>query len=119
MGSSQGSIELSDKSIRLYSVNRAASLLGIGWSTLMTLIDNGEIRTVKVLNRQKISLGELHRFIESNHKPIPITPPTSADPQDEKLNRRRNERTSIDEILNRIKKEVIQNEKAKKTYLSE
>jgi excisionase family DNA binding protein len=115
--SRQSNIELSEKSVKLYSLNKAASLLGIGWNTLMTLIDNGEIGTVKVLNRQKISFSELHRFITSDQKPIPIVPSTSAIPQDEKPNRRKIERASIDQIFNRIKKEVIQNEKAKKTYL--
>lgn len=111
MNSNQSNIEQVENGLRLYSIHRAASLLHIGRDTLLTLIDRGEISTIDVLGRKKISLAELLKYANQRTRPIPL----DSLPQDEltnkKIYRREIERHKIDEIFNSIKKEVITNEK--------
>ena len=113
MNNTQSNIELLETSIRLYSLSRAATLLGIGRDTLLTLIDNGEIATVKIRERSKISLSELLRFIQQGHKPIPIVLQSSPESKKEYTPAYSIDRSKIDEIFNNVKKEVTTNEKTK------
>ena len=52
--------------IALYSISRAAKLMGIGYSTLSKLIDEGKIPVVNVGNTIKISHQEIVNFINVN-----------------------------------------------------
>jgi len=48
----------------LLTVNQAAKMLGIGRSTLYELIDDGEIRSVKVGASRRIPLKAVHEYID-------------------------------------------------------
>jgi excisionase family DNA binding protein len=113
MNNTQSNIDFLETSVRLYSLSRAATLLGIGRDTLLTLIDNGEIATVRVVGRLKISLAELLRFIQQDHKPIPIVLHTTPESKKENIPTYRIDRSKIDEIFNNVKKEVTTNEQTK------
>ena len=113
MNNAQSNIDFLETSVRLYSLSRAAVLLGIGRDTLLTLIDNGEISTVRVLGRLKISLAELLRFIQQDHKPIPNVLHTTPESKKAIAPTYSIDRSKIDEIFNNVKKEVTTNEKTK------
>jgi excisionase family DNA binding protein len=113
MNNTQSNIELLETSVKLYSLSRAATLLGIGRDTLLTLIGNGEIATVRVVGRLKISLAELLRFIQQDHKPIPIVLHTTPESKKEYAPAFSIDRSKIDEIFNNVKKEITTNEKTK------
>ena len=56
-----------DNSFRLYSLNKARQLLGIGRSTLERYISEGLIGVIsQAKNRVKIPHSELQRFMEEN-----------------------------------------------------
>jgi hypothetical protein len=56
-----------DNSLRLYSLNKARQLLGIGRSTLERYINEGLIGVIpQTKNKVKIPHSELQRFIEEN-----------------------------------------------------
>ena len=113
MNITQSNIEFLETSIGLYSLSKAATLLKIGRDTLLTLIENGEIATVRVLGRLKISLAELLRFIQQDHKPIPIVLQSSPESKKAIAPTYSIDRSKIDEIFNNVKKEVTTNEKTK------
>jgi excisionase family DNA binding protein len=48
----------------LLTVNQAAQMLGIGRSTLYELIENGEIRSVKVGASRRVPLKAVHEYID-------------------------------------------------------
>ena len=113
MNITQSNIEFLETSIGLYSLSRAATLLRIGRDTLLTLIGNGEIKTVRVVGRLKISLAELLRFIQQDHKPIPMVFNTTPESKKEYAPAYKIDRSRIEEIFNNVKKEVTTNEKTK------
>jgi hypothetical protein len=60
-------MNLQDNSFRLYSLNKARQLLGIGRSTLERYISDGLIGVIpQAKNRVKIPHSELQRFMEEN-----------------------------------------------------
>ena len=111
MQSPQSNIESLEKSVRLYSLHKAAALLGIGRDTLIKLIDNGEIATIKVIGRQKISLAELLRFSSQPKKSLPSVLQTALELKSDNISRRKVECANVDEIFNNVKKEILKNEK--------
>lgn len=111
-------IENLELGLHLYSVNRAAQLLSIGWDTLLTLIANGEIKTVKVLNRHKISLQELLRFNNQDTRSIPYLDNEKAVPKKENNRVSKIDNSTIDKIFNKVKQKVMNNEKAKEKNIS-
>ena len=113
MNNTQSNIDFLETSVKLYSLSRAATLLGIGRDKLLTLIENGEISTVRVVGRLKISLAELLRFIQQDHKPIPIVLHTTPESKKSITPTYSIDRSKIDEIFNNVKKEVTTNEKTK------
>jgi excisionase family DNA binding protein len=52
--------------LKLYSLNKAKELLGIGRSTLERLIGEGLIKTITIGNNRKIPRMEIQRFINDN-----------------------------------------------------
>lgn len=60
-------MNLQDNSFRLYSLNKARQLLGIGRSLLERYISEGLIGVIpQAKNRVKIPHSELQRFMEEN-----------------------------------------------------
>lgn len=60
-------METQDNSLKLYSLNEARKLLGIGRSTLDGFINEGLIGVIQQTNnRVKIPHQELQRFVEEN-----------------------------------------------------
>jgi excisionase family DNA binding protein len=111
-------IENLELGLHLYSVNRVAELLGIGRDTLLTLIANGEIKTVKVLNRHKISLQELLRFNNKDTRAIPYLDNEIVVPIKENKRVTKIDNSTIDKIFNKVKNKVMENEKAKEKNIS-
>ncbi len=62
----QNLLNQSTDKLRLYSLNQAKNILGIGITTLHYFIDIGMIGTIHQGKRRKISYMELHRFINEN-----------------------------------------------------
>lgn len=66
-GCSLESIKAPDNNFRLYSLNKARLLLGIGRSTLERYINDGLIGVIpQTKNKVKIPHSELQRFIDEN-----------------------------------------------------
>ena len=62
---------------KLFSISRAAKILGIGRDTLKKLIREGRIKSIRIGKRIKIPAIELFRFICSNKLSEPdYFPPT-------------------------------------------
>jgi excisionase family DNA binding protein len=53
-------------SLKLLSISKAASLLGIGKDTLHQLIADGKIGTLQIGKGDKIPVRELERFLDEN-----------------------------------------------------
>ena len=106
----QENIEQLEAGIKLYSLHRAAKMLGLGRDTLLTLIDNGNISTIDVLGRKKISLAELISYTGQINKNMPVGIQTQR--QSSSNNQRRLiENQTINKLFENIKKEVTSNEK--------
>lgn len=85
--------------IALYSISKAAKLMGIGYSTLSKLIDEGKIPVVNVGNTIKISHQEIVNFINVNkvyHHGISFSRNVLDEPSQKNAN------VSSDEILKEI-----------------
>lgn len=118
MNSNQSIIEQIENGLRLYSVHRAAKLLGIGRDTLLALIADGEITPVKIFDRQKISLQELIRFNNQNNKPFPYLHNETDVPKQENKRVTKIDNSTIDKIFNKVKHKVMNNEKAQEKNIS-
>lgn len=62
----QNSPSKQHNSLRLLSISKAASALGIGRETLRQLIADGKIGIIKIGKGEKISVRELERFLDDN-----------------------------------------------------
>lgn len=113
MVNNQLNISLLEASVKLYSIHRAASLLGIGRDTLLSLVDSGEISTIDVLGRKKISLSELLRYSKGHSTPIPSLLTSKTDSTNNRIERRKIDQEAINKIFDIAKAEVLQNEKKK------
>jgi len=113
MVNNQLNISLLEASVKLYSIHRAATLLGIGRDALLSLVDRGEISTIDVLGRKKISLSELLRYSKSNSTPIPSMLTSKTDSTNDRIERRKIDQEAINKIFDNAKAEVLQNEKKK------
>lgn len=113
MNSNQSNIEQVENGLRLYSIHRAASLLHIGRDTLLTLIDRGEISTIDVLGRQKISLAELLKYENQKTRPIPLNSLPQSESTDKIVHRREIDQDTINKIFIESKKEVLSYEEKK------
>jgi excisionase family DNA binding protein len=111
-------IENIELGLRLYSVHRAAELLGIGRDTLLSLIADGAIATVKIYDRQKISRQELIRFINKDNKIIQHLLNETDVPKQENKRVTKIDNPTIDKIFNKVKQKVMNNEKAQEKNIS-
>ncbi len=65
---------MNNEELKLLSVSRAATLLGIGTRALRSLIADGRIGVLCVGKRQKISHKDINKFLESSTKEITKLP---------------------------------------------
>lgn len=73
---SECSRAVNDSRLKLYSKSEAAKLLGIRKSILLTWIENGELGSLQVGKRIKISHLELEKFLKNKTtRNIPIIKP--------------------------------------------
>jgi excisionase family DNA binding protein len=102
----------------LYSIHRASRLLNIGRDTLLSLIADGAIATVKIYDRQKISRQELTRFINKDNKIIPHLLNETDVSKHENKRVTKIDNSTIDKIFNKVKHKVMNNEKAQEKNIS-
>jgi len=113
MENHQSNIQQLEAGVKLYSIHRAASMLGIGRDTLLALVDRGEISTVDVLGRKKISLAELIRYTNRIPESLPfaILPKKNSD---RKVTMQREiDQETINKIFIKSKNEVLSYEEEK------
>lgn len=110
MDKHQSNIEQLEAGVKLYSIHRAASLLGIGRDTLLALVDKGEISTIDVLGRKKISLAELMRYSHRNPDSHPLVIPPDRNSDNRAIMQREIDQDTINKIFINSKKEVLLNE---------
>jgi excisionase family DNA binding protein len=113
MENHQSNIQQLEAGVKLYSIHRAATMLGIGRDTLLALVDKGEISTIDVLGRKKISLAELIRYTSRNPESLPfaILPKKNSDGM--VTMQREIDQDTINKIFIKSKKEVLSYEEEK------
>lgn len=113
MENHQSNIQQLEAGVKLYSIHRAATMLGIGRDTLLALVDKGEISTIDVLGRKKISLAELIRYTNRTPDSLPpaFLPKKNSDGM--VTMQREIDQDTINKIFIKSKKEVLSYEEEK------